>query len=136
MHDLLFKDFGWKLFSLLLAAFIWYTVQKLIEEPKAAIVSPANEPVQYGEVPVQIMAAAADRHLFQVNSNSVAVTVSGPPAAMNVLQGNQIHASVDLSDFDGKAKNAYRRVDVSVPWGITVVNVEPALLKIVPPAQP
>jgi hypothetical protein len=136
MRNLLFKDFGWKLFSLLLAAFIWYTVQRIIESPRAAVVSPEDVPVQYGEVPVSIVAAGADRHLFQLNSNTVSVMVSGPPAAMNILQANQIHAFVDFSDYDAKAKQWYRPVAVSVPWGVTVMNVEPAKLQIIPPAQP
>jgi hypothetical protein len=135
MRNLLFKDFGWKLFSLLLAAFIWYTVQRIIEGPRVAMVSPEDIRVQYGEVSVSIVAAAADRHLFQLNSNTVSVTVSGPPVAMNVLQANQIHAFVDLSDFDGKATQWFRPVAVSVPWGVTVMNVEPAKLQVIPPAQ-
>ena len=136
LRDLFSKDFGWKLFSLLLAAFIWYTVNKIIEGPKAAAIPPANVPVIYGEVPVSIVATAADVHLYGVSSNTVSVTVSGPPEVMNVMQGNQIHATVDLSDFDEKTKQLYRRVDVAVPWGITVVDVEPARLKIIPPPKP
>ncbi|HUC83956.1 MAG TPA: CdaR family protein [Candidatus Acidoferrales bacterium] len=137
MRDLLFKDFGWKLFSLLLAAFIWYTVEKIVEEPKAAVISPANVQAQFYEVPVLVVAAVgADRAPSQVNSNTVSVTVSGPPAVMNILQPNQIHATVDLSDFDHKSRGASRRVDVSVPWGVTVIDVEPAQLTIVPQAHP
>jgi len=125
MRDLLFKDFGWKLFSLLLAAFIWYTVEKIVEEPKAAVISPANVQAQFYEVPVLVVAAVgADRAPSQVNSNTVSVTVSGPPAVMNILQPNH------------KSRGASRRVDVSVPWGVTVIDVEPAQLTIVPQAHP
>jgi YbbR domain-containing protein len=133
LRDLFFKDFGWKLFSLLLAAFIWYTVHKIIEEPKAALVSPANTQVIYGNVPVFIEATAADMHLYGLNSNTVSVTVSGPPAIMDEFQADEIHAMVDLSDFDNKTKAEDRMVEVSVPWGVTVVNVEPAKLKVIPP---
>ncbi|MGA2247966.1 MAG: CdaR family protein [Verrucomicrobiota bacterium] len=136
MRDLLFKDFGWKLFSLLLAAFIWYTVQKIIEEPKAAPVSSASISVSYDAVPVSVVTMAAGQPPLQVNSNTVSVTVSGPPAVINVLQRNEIHAAVDVSDFDSKSKDVYRRVDISVPWGVTVSDVEPAMLRVIPPVHP
>jgi hypothetical protein len=133
IRDIFFKDFWWKLFSLLLAGFIWYTVHKIIEEPKAAEVSPSKIPVAYGNVPVSIVAVAADMHLYGVNSNTVSVTVSGDKEVMDILQANQIHATVDLSDFGTNSKELNRRVDVSVPWGVTVVSVEPAKVKIIPP---
>lgn len=135
MRDLLFKDFWWKLFSLLLAGFIWYTVHKIIEEPQAAAVGPANITVPYGNVPVSIVAAGMDTRLFGINFNTVSVTVSGLPLAMNVLQGNQIHASVNLSDFNETTKDLDRFVEVAVPWGVTVVSVDPPKVKIVPPKK-
>jgi YbbR domain-containing protein len=135
MRDLFVKDFGWKLFSLLLAAFIWYTVHKIIEEPKAATVSPAHRAVTFGDVPVFIVATAADLHEYGVNSNTVSVTVSGPPDVMDTLQEREIHATVDLSDFNAGTKDAERPVDVSVPWGVAVVSVEPAKLKVIPPKK-
>lgn len=136
LRDIFFKDFGWKLFSLLLAAFIWLTVHKIIAEPQAVAISPAEKSATYGNQPVSIVATAADMHLYGVNSNTVSVTVSGPAEVMDVLQANQIHATVDLSDFDEKSKDLYRPVDVSVPWGVTVVEVEPAKLRIIPPTEP
>jgi len=136
LRDIFFKDFGWKFFSLLLAAFIWYTVQKIIEEPKAVAVSPADVPVQYGEVPVFLVATGADVRLFGLNSNTVSVTVSGLAAVMNVLQANQIHATVDLSGWNEKSNAGSRRVEVSVPWGVTVRNVEPPELQVLPPPKP
>ena len=135
LREIFIKDFGWKLFSLLLAAFIWYTVHKIIEEPKAAVVSPDNVPVIYPNVPVVLVATAADAHIFGVDSNAVAVTVSGAKEVMDVLQANQIHATVDVSGFDDKSRELNRRVDVSVPWGVTVIDVEPAQVKLIPPKK-
>jgi YbbR domain-containing protein len=135
IRDLFFKDFGWKLFSLLLAAFIWITVNRIISEPKPATVSPAASHVRYSNVPVSVVATAADTHLYGINSNTVSVTVSGPSEVMNTLQANQIHASVDLSDFDDKTRDLRRRVEVTVPWGVTVVDVEPAEIRVVPPKK-
>jgi hypothetical protein len=135
LREIFIKDFGWKLFSLLLAAFIWYTVHKIIEEPKAAVVSPDNVPVIYPNVPVMTVATAADAHIFGVDSNAVSVTVSGAKEVMDVLQADQIRATVDVSGVDGNSKELSRRVDVSVPWGVTVIDVEPAQVKIVPPKK-
>jgi len=136
LRDIFFKDFGWKLFSLLLAAFIWYTVQRITEEPKAVAVSPADIQVQYGEVPVFLVATGADVHRFGLSSNVISVTVSGPPAVMKLLQEDQLHATVDFSGWDEKSKALSRRVDVSAPWGVTVLDVEPPKLLIVPPHKP
>ena len=135
MRDLFIKDLGWKLFSLLLAAFIWLTVHKIIEEPNFSTASVASRPVTYGNLPVLIVATAADMRPYRVAPNTVSVTVSGPPEVMAVLQANQIRATVDLTDIDS-AQDLKRRVDVSVPSGVTLVNVEPAKVVVILPPRP
>jgi hypothetical protein len=134
MRDLLFKDFGWKLFSLLLAGFIWLTVHKIVV-PAAGASPSATSTVTYGGLPVTPVAAAMDTRSFGLNSNSVSVTVSGPSEVMAVLQGNQIRPTVDLSGITIDSKDLDRRVDVAVPWGVTVVDVSPAFLRVVPPPK-
>jgi YbbR domain-containing protein len=135
LRELFIKDFWWKLFSLLLAAFIWYTVHKIIEEPKAAAIPPASRPASFGSVPVLLVSTGADLRQYRLNSNSVSVTVSGPPDTIDHLQAGQIHAMVDLSDFDPNSKDLDRWVDVSVPWGVAVVSVDPPTVKIIRPKQ-
>jgi len=135
MRDLFFKDFGGKFFSLLLAAFIWYTVQKVIED-RPVTAPPANMEREFSEVPVTLLGAAAEPRLFQANSNSVLVTVGGPQAAIEALEPNRIHATVNLSGLDPKGGAVACPVEISVPWGVTVMSVEPADLRISPPAQP
>lgn len=137
IRDLFIKDFGWKLFSLILAGFIWLTVNRIITEPKPGAASTGNSlvTVTYDNVPVSIVATAQNTQGYDINSNMVSVAVTGPPKLMDVLQANQIHAMVDLSTFDDKTKNLARRVDVSVPRGITVVDIVPAELMVVPPKK-
>ncbi len=131
MRDLLIKDFGWKLFSLLLAAAIWLTVHKIIE-PK-----PSNEPstgmtLTYDNLRVLVVAAAADVRDFRLLQSAVSVTVSGPPEVIGKLQANQIHATVDLTD-PGTVNTAKQRVDVSVPAGVTVVSIKPETIGVIAP---
>jgi len=132
MRDLFFRDFGWKLFSLLLAAFIWYTVHKLIDEPGPVSVSSNNSLMTYSNLPVFFIATATDISVYQVQPNTVSVTVSGPSGLMDLLSTNQIRATVDLTDVE-PGRNTEERVDVSVPPGITVFNVAPSRVKIMVP---
>src|ERR1035441_7407954 len=104
MRDLFIKDFGWKLFSLLLAAFIWLTVHKIIE-PRTAAEPARNMTLTYDNLPVLVVAARADMRDYRLLQSSVSVTVSGPAEVIGKLQTNQIHAAVDLtrSELDRKS---------------------------------
>ena len=131
----LVEDLGWKILSVILAVAIWLTVHRILLE--SALPSPASggSTLTYGNLPVLIVASAADVHLYRVAPETVKVTVSGSPDAIAVLQANQIRATVDLTGIDS-ARELKRSVDVAVPSGVTVVSVEPAKVGvIVPPAK-
>ena len=133
LRNLLFKDFGWKLFSILLAGFIWVTVHKIIEEPETAGALTGTTRVTYTDLPVLVVASAADIHLYRVKPDKVTVIVSGPSDIMSVLRDNPVRVTVDLSKFDPAAAQSLP-VDVSVPGGVTLVRVIPDRVEaIVPP---
>jgi YbbR domain-containing protein len=135
MRDLFIKDWGWKLFSLLLAVAIWLTVHRILQEPNEAESRAAGNPVKYGNLPVLIVASASDVHLYRVVPETVSVTVSGSPEAIAILQANQIRATVDLTAIES-ARNLQRRVDISVPDGIELVSVDPPQVGvIIPPVK-
>ena len=134
-RDWLVEDIGWKFFSLVLAIAIWLTVHKVLLESALPAASSGGSTLTYGNLPVLIVATAADVHLYRVAPETVNVTVTGSPETMAVLQANQIRATVDLTGVDS-ARELKRAVDVSVPAGITVLKVEPAKVGvIVPPAK-
>jgi YbbR domain-containing protein len=135
MRDLFFKDLGWKIFSLLLAAGIWLTVHRILLESPEPASSGGTSSLTYGNLPVVIVATAADVHLYRVAPNTVSVTVRGSPDAIAVLQANQVRATVDLTDFES-AGDLKGRVDVSVPSGITLVSVEPSKVGVIVPPAP
>jgi len=136
LREIFFKDVGWKVFSLLLAAFIWLTVHKVLLEPQTIMASSSSRSVTFTGQPVSIIATGADVHLYGVNSNTVSVTVSGPPELIQFLEANEVKAMVDVSNFDDKKREQFRPVDVAVPLGIAVVSVEPSKLMIIPPPRP
>ncbi len=131
----LVEDLGWKLFSLLLAVGIWFTVHKILLEAAAPAPATGGATLTYGNLPVLIVATAADVHLYRVAPENVKVTVTGSPEAIAVLQANQIRATVDLTGVDA-AKDLKRSVDVAVPSGITVLNVDPPKVGVIVPPAP
>jgi YbbR domain-containing protein len=139
MRDWFIKDLGWKLFSVFLALAIWLTVHKILEEsapPPVIVPSLPPSPVSmtFTNLPVLIVSAAADVREFHVTPNAVTVTVSGQPGIMAALRENQVHALVDLTDIEA-ARDLRRRVDITTPTGVTLVNVFPADVNVVIPAQ-
>ncbi len=139
MRDWFIKDLGWKIFSVVLALAIWLTVHKILDEsaPSPVVVPPLPPgPVTmtFSNLPVLIVSAAADVREFHVTPKAVAVTVSGQPEIMAALQVDQIHALVDLTDIEA-ARDLRRRVDITTPAGVTLVNVDPAEVNVVIPAQ-
>ena len=131
LRDLFIKDWGWKLFSLLLAVGIWLTVHK-IEEPKNSEATAAGSPVTYHNLTVSIVSRTADVHLYRAIPNTVSVTVSGPPEVIAVLQANEIRATVDLTENDS-VRDLKWRVDVSVPPGVKLVSIDPPRVGVIIP---
>ncbi len=133
MRDWLTKDLSWIIVSLLLAVAIWLTVYKIREEPETAVARGVEN--TYGNLPVHLLSAAADVHDYRAAPGTVAVTVSGPPNAMAILQADQIHAVVDLTGIES-SHDLRRPVEVSVPIGMTLVRVEPLEVGVIVPSPP
>ena len=131
MSDWITKDFWWKLFSLILAVVLWLTVYKIRQDPVIAVASASGVPLS---LPISVVSSALDVHDFRVLPGTVVVKVSGPPEVMAVLQANQIHPVVDLTDITG-ARNLKRRVEVSTPPGVTLISVEPTEVDVLFPPQ-
>ena len=130
----LVEDLGWKVFSLILAVAIWLTVHRILLESVLPLSTAGGSTLTYGNLPVLIVASAADVHLYRVAPETVKVTVSGSPDAIAVLQANQIRVTVDLTGIDA-AKELKRSVDVAVPAGISIVRIEPAKVGVIVPPE-
>src|SRR5450631_1335845 len=96
MRDLFIKDWGWKLFSLFLAAWIWLTVHKITGPTNTD--ATAGSTFTYDNLPVTVVSAAADVHDCRVIPAAVKVTVSGPAGVMKNLKIGDVHAVVEFSE--------------------------------------
>ena len=125
MRNILTNDLGWKLFSLALATLIWFTVRHETTAPAMRT---------FANVPVLAVSAGADVREFKLNPDVVRVTISGRPSAVAALEQKDIHVIVDLTGVPVSA-DLVKRVDVSVPAGVTVVRVVPAGVSVVVPPK-
>jgi hypothetical protein len=132
LRDWFIKDLGWKLFSVVLAVAIWLTVYKIRSESETPAAAGGQGTLTFGNVPLLIVSAAVDVRDFHVKPAAVAVTVSGSPDDIAKLQVGQIRAFVDLTGIES-ARKLQRRVDVSMPSGLTFVSVEPPEVDVVVP---
>ena len=128
-------DFVWKALSVILAVAIWLTINKIQEEPQkpGAHVNTVEKPLD--NLPVLVVSAAADVRNFRVDPETVNVTVRGQPDVLAAIQPGQVHVVVDLTDIES-ARDLRKRVDVSMPPGVTLVKVDPLEVNVVIPPQP
>jgi len=132
MRNLFIQDWGWKLFSLLLAVIIWFTVHGILQESTQAPAAGDTSRVTYGSVAVEIVSSQADVREYRPLQPTVSVTVSGDPEIIGTLQANQIHGLIHLDDL-ANVNTAKQRVEISVPAGITVVSIKPESIGVIAP---
>jgi YbbR domain-containing protein len=135
MRDLFTKDIGWKLFSLLLAAAIWLTVNRILHETSVPAPDSSVHTVIYDNQPVSLVSAMADVHGYHVMPTTVRVTVIGPAAAMNTLQANDLHVTVNIpaaSLLSGRLLP----VEISTPPNVAVASIEPDKVLVIVPTVP
>ena len=128
LRNLLLEDFWLKLFSLALAALIWFTVtfvsQKEVRTDTRVFLS----------LPVSVLSSADDVRNFKVNPDEVEVTVQGDVENLQNLQSKDIRAMVDLTGV-AAAHELRKRVEVSVPAGVTYLHVAPEEVQVIFPPE-
>lgn len=137
LRDACSKDLGLKLFSLALAILIYSFVSVFAirnESPALSALALPTEVRTFYNLPVLVMSSAADVRQFKVLPEEVAITVQGDPKVLARLESREIRALVDLTGIES-AKDLRKRIDVTVPSGITQVRVSPAEVRVLPPRR-
>ena len=126
LRNLVLHDFWLKLFSLALAILIWILVSPAANKrlsPIASFTSDISEQT-FTNVPLQVVASAADVRAFKVAPSDVDVTVQGERRLLEGLQTKDIRALVDLTGIES-ARGLRKQIDIVTPAGITHVRVVP-----------
>ena len=139
LRDIFIKDMGWKLFSLVLATVIWFTVKPVSREPAKPgnpLAAPlaASVPRTFTNLPVVVMSSAADVRAFKVNPDTVRVTVSGRREIVDALTERDLRVTVDLTGIES-ARGLQARVTVAVPPGVTFIAARPPEVDVVVPPK-
>jgi hypothetical protein len=127
LRKLILEDVWLKLFSLALAVLVWFIVTFASQKDAWT-----NQRVVPKVLPVTIVASGEDVHNFRVSPAEVAVSVQGNPKALQNLRTNDLRAFVDLTGV-GAARDLRKRVEVSVPAGLTHLRVMPQEVQVIFP---
>ena len=129
VRNLVVRDFWLKLFSLVFAVLIWFTVYFSLSKevsPWAALIGrAADESVVM--VPVSVPRGT---HGANVKPDAVQVTLRGDPKVLNTLRpGDNIRAQVNLSGVQS-ADGMLCPVDLILPQGISYSGIKPETVEV------
>ncbi len=127
LRNLILHDFWLKLFSLALAILIWILVSPAANKRLSPITSLNGDVSEqtFPNVPLQVVASAADVRAFKVTPSEVEVTVRGERKLLQDLQTRDIRALVDLTGIE-YARGLRKQIEIITPAGVTHVRVVPA----------
>lgn len=120
------NNFWWKLFSLLLAALTWITIQTVLERDQTLVQSPITtvSTREFTSVLVHLMAATYNTNRFRTIPPDVTVELSGSEDVLKGVEAKEITAFVEVTDI-GDEKLTRRDVHVVAPRNLKLVGVRP-----------
>ena len=129
VRNLVVNDFWLKLFSLVLAILIWFTVQFSISKevsPWSALIGrTADETI----LNVHVSTPAMEGRLVKVTPEVVQVTLRGDPKLLKDLRIDDVRAQVNLTDVES-ASGLRRPVEMVLPQGIAYTQIKPAEVEV------
>lgn len=129
-RDWITKDFGWKLFSLVIAVLFWIAIRRNIgETPSPVMPFSTVDTVVLTNLPVYALSGNADVRNAQLAPNVVTVQLSGPAEIMAMLEANKVHVVVNLTGIDA-ASGLPLPVDISAPLGVMVDRIDPPKISV------
>jgi YbbR domain-containing protein len=125
--DLIQRNLGWKIVSLILAAVVWLTLQSAAGKrfgfaQSLALIVPTREFIRH---PVNLLTAKDDARRFRLDPSEVDIMVRGERLKLQNLSPKAIQAAVDVTRAPDSA-DFTAKVEVFGPPDVTIVQVSPA----------
>ena len=129
LRDLILKNLGLKIFSLVLAALVWFAIQANPHSDGRAPINPFRTVATRDFLrPVTVINAGDPPAPFTVEPNEVTVRVSGEAAVLRQLFAEEIQVYVNASDkADGQG---LRRLEVKPPPEAGLQQVWPERVRV------
>ena len=140
LQDLILRDFWLKLFSFALAVLMWFTISSAIQQegtPGAPLRLGATRQRTFSKLPIIILSGAGDVGNFKVDPEEVEVTVEGDSRTILDLDPRDMRVLVDLTGIPAlpAAHEVRKRVEVTLPAGVTRIKVDPEDVRVVYPPE-
>jgi YbbR domain-containing protein len=130
LRDLVLKDFWLKLFSLVMAVLLWFTVNIAVQKETSplTLIHPSRRVLS--SLPITVLTGAGEVRSFRVNPKEVEVTVQGDAKTVRGLQNKDVRVVLDLTGIEA-AHDLKKSLEVTAPAGVTPVLVDPDEVQVV-----
>ncbi len=133
-RDLILHNFGWKVFSVLLAALVWMALSTAEQRAWRLQQSPVINYRKFA-VSVAVLNRADGAGPFTLTPALVEVEIGGNAAALEKLQPREIAAFVDAST-SSEERSFRREVRVAAPAGFRIQAITPAVVVVTRTPRP
>jgi len=125
LPEWLTRNFGWKVFSVALAVLIWYLASYSLARGEWG----SHQRREFSSLPVGLLVRPGEPDRLWVAPTNVFVAVTGPRDLIRNLEPHQILPWVDCRGVLS-AQVLLRPVRVYVPYGVQVLEVRPAEVRV------
>jgi hypothetical protein len=131
LRNLILHNFGLKVFALLLASLIWYSIAIKIDKGIRQLSSPLafQSSRVFQRHALGVLSAGRPALGYQLDPEEVTVTVVGDTRAIDGLVPGDLQAYVDVRGYPGAGPST-NVVFVHAPLGVFVEEVDPAAVRV------
>jgi len=119
MKKLLFKNFGIKIASIILAIVLWI------------VASSRGQSEIFVDIPLEFMNLPSGLEMINSTDKTVSLNIKGPEKLIKNLKQTDIRASIDLSKTKKGESTFYLTQDnIKLPRSITLLNISPSSITV------